>query len=129
MQSKFEQLKNKVIELSELDDNWDGYGALKPFSEVIENVETITHILNNDFIDRVDDIYPNPHGTITIEWINERHEKLSLEIGKTKYSYFVLYNDKDPKKVDKRDIQKAGFKEVISDLDALYRDEIPSLVL
>lgn len=127
IESPFERLKNKIVELSELENDWDCYGALKPFSEVIDNSESLRNILNNDFTSRIEDVYPNPHGTISFVWLNKQGEKLSLEMGRTKYSYFVRYNDSKPKQVDKRDIGD-GFKELLSDLAEFYRKEIPNLI-
>lgn len=124
----YEWLKNKVRSFVELEDNWDGYEAGPTLPEVAENAEILINCLNADFIERVFDVYPNPHGTMSIEWQNDNGEKLSLEIGKTKYSYFVKYNNKNPKLVDGQSM-KYNVKCIIAELRDLFMGQIARIIL
>lgn len=73
----------------DLSDNWDGYGAV-PLCKPIATKAKEFLLEIQEFVEYIDDIYPNPHGTLTIEFLNkEKDIKLSMEIGLTKYSYFT----------------------------------------
>lgn len=115
----YELLKDKIREISELEDNWDGYGAIAVKEKVIENVLNLVITLNGEEIDKCTDIFPNPHGTISIEWENEKNELLSLEIGEYNYSYFVKYNNANPKLINGESLIQ-DIKNLTSDLQELY---------
>ena len=79
--SKYDHLKDEIESFLELKNNWDGYGATPVINEVAQSAKQLIPLLTSYFIDRITDVFPNPHGTITIEWENRKKEKLSLEIG------------------------------------------------
>lgn len=84
--------------LQTLKDNWDGYGAISPTEIVIKNVKSLLSALPNQFIANLteDNIYPNPNGTITIEWANEEDENIvSIEVGE-EYSTFYSKIENKP---------------------------------
>lgn len=110
--------KNKIFELSSLKDNWDGYGGISLIQSISEKALQLITILSSDYIDLISDIFPNPNGTITIEWENVKEEKISLEIGANNYSYFVKYIEKEPKFINGEDIitDIKGFTENLSEL-------------
>lgn len=88
----------KFIELdinrfTKLKDNWDGYGGVPVSSAVADRVRKFVWSLDPSLTLKISDVFPNSHGTISIDWENEKQEKLSIEIGKTTFSYFVDYND------------------------------------
>ncbi len=89
---QFLQIDNFV----DLDDNWDGYGGIPVYPEVAKNAKKILRTLDPEYVRKITDIFPNPHGTVTIEWENNKG-KFSLEIGKSSFSYFVDLNDGQPK--------------------------------
>ncbi|SRR5260221_7551033 len=123
---KYAWARNEIDKILALKQNWDGQGAVPVLSEV---GETSVKLFNLPaFIDGVSDIFPNPHGTITIEWTNARKEKLSLEIGVNNYSYFVKYSDKKPKLVDGKNIL-IDSKAITQDLGELFSEEILDFIL
>ena len=104
---------------------------LLSFYRILHLLEFQNHVnpsfvasLNSSYIDAISDIYPNPHGTITIEWENEKSEMLSLEIGETNYSYFIKYNNKDPKFVNGQDIMPS-IQAIALELDELLVENSP----
>jgi len=102
--SPIDLLKSKIDLFVGLENNWDGYGGVPLLKSIANKAKSFIPLLSGDLIDKISDIFPNNHGTITIEWENKK-EKLSLEIGETNYSYFVKYNDgKAPKFVRGNDI-------------------------
>ena len=69
-----------------LDENWDGYGALRISSKTADNSRNaLREVL---FFLPSPDITPNPHGTISFEWESE-NGLAHLEIGANRYSLFV----------------------------------------
>lgn len=118
------ELNNIIKEIDDfvaLCDNWDGYGGIPLFRDIAEKTKLFIAMLDDYYIDNITDIYPNPHGTLNIEWENEnkKDEKLCLEIGSCSYSYFVKYNNRDPKLSNGLDIIE-NIKEIENDLDILY---------
>jgi len=43
----------------------------------------------------ISEYYPNPNGTITLEWENEDGDCLFIEIGNHSFSYFVEINNEE----------------------------------
>ena len=123
---KFEFLNKEVDRLVSLNINWDRQGGLPVLKEVGEVSKKLFATI--DFLDGVTDIFPNPHGTLTIEWTNSQKEKLALEIGANSYSYFVKFSDNKPKLVDGKDIL-VDTQKLTKDLGELFSEEIPNFIL
>jgi hypothetical protein len=92
-----ERALNAVLSMASLEDDWDGYGAAAIPPDIIRMAYAIISSLQ-DYVP-APEISPNPNGTISLEWENERG-RAHLEIGRTRYSlYFkreglaTLYND------------------------------------
>ncbi len=122
--SQYDYLKDEIDSFLELKNNWDGYGASPVINEVAQATKRLIPLLASHLIDRVTDVFPNPHGTITIEWENRTKERLSLEIGQNNYSYFVKLNNTNPKFINGENIL-TDLKVITSDLGELFGDEIP----
>jgi hypothetical protein len=123
---KFEWINNEIDRLTNLQENWDGQGSLPVLQEVGEISKRLFMMINS--LDGITDIFPNPHGTVTIEWTNNKKEKLALEIGANSYSYFVKYSDKKPKLVDGKDIL-TDTQMLTKDLGELFSEEILNFIL
>ncbi|MDI9365648.1 MAG: hypothetical protein QM541_11905 [Flavobacterium sp.] len=83
----------KVLnEISQLEEDWDGYGAIPPSSIVISNTTAFLEILPSAFRENLDaeSIMPNPNGTITVEWRKDNDDVISVEIGKSVANYYVM---------------------------------------
>jgi hypothetical protein len=126
--NKYDWIKKEIDDFTLLKSNWDGYGGTPVLDTIAQIAKQFIPMLNDSFIDRITDIYPNPHGTITIEWKNSKNEKLSLEIGEKNYSYFVKYQTKNPTLENGENII-SDFKKITTELDGLFVDEIPTLIL
>jgi len=124
----YELIKKEIDSFVSLNNNWDGYGGIPVINEIGEKSKLLITFLNDSLIDRISDIFPNSHGTLTIEWGNKMGEKLSLEIGGNNYSYFVKHNNKEPKLENGEDVI-SDIKKITEDLGELLRNDIPKLIL
>jgi hypothetical protein len=90
-----EEIYNEIDVCVNLEHNWDGYGAIPLLEDIGYQTKTFISHLNDNQINHIDDIYPNPHGTIDIVWKNnfDDYEKIVLEIGLNGYTYFILSTD------------------------------------
>lgn len=72
-------LSRDIAAMAELENNWDGYGAIAVLPASIAHAEAI---VENEAIsvDKVEDVLPNPNGTITIVWGNGK-DQVCLEVG------------------------------------------------
>lgn len=64
------KLFSKLNEISEIIDNWDGFGAVKPSKKCINNVTNIFRRMELKNLARLSfyDINPSPYGTVEMEW-------------------------------------------------------------
>ena len=111
---------SKVNEYISLNENWDGYNSIPVTSQSGQNAINFIICLNDSILEKVSDIFPNPHGTITFEWVNKLEEKISLEIGNNSYSYFVTHLNKNPKLIDGKDIF-SNIGEITREISSLVR--------
>ena len=72
-------------------DDWDGYGAIRPLSECLNHALEIIRNKNIS-LDYLSDIYPNPNGTLSLEWEKNDNE-IGLEVGKEEFSYFAHFGE------------------------------------
>ncbi len=86
-----EQALDEVRSFANFQDGWDGYGAVRPVAECLNHALEI--IRNKNIrIEHLTDIYPNPNGTLTMEW--ERDDKeIGLEVGSREFSYFAHFDE------------------------------------
>jgi hypothetical protein len=75
-----------ISAFEDLEQDWDGYGAVPIHSETSKNATAATEGLAG--VLTFADIYPNPNGTISFEW-ESKLGRACLEIGRTKYSFYV----------------------------------------
>ena len=95
---------SKIKTLASLNNNWDGYNGRAIFPKVGENAQSFVSLLDAEAIEKITDIFPNSHGTITLEWENDDNKKMALEIGSNSYSYFVTNSNKQPILRDGKDL-------------------------
>lgn len=86
LRAEISDTEKKLLELTSMDENWDGYGALRISQKTISNARaSLKNLLR---MAPVPDITPNPNGTISLEWETERGVA-HLEIGKTRFSFYL----------------------------------------
>lgn len=95
-------LKEIINAFSNLENNWDGCGGFAPSNIVIKNaIHILTHLPFKVFKNfDSEDIFPNPNGTISMEWRNVNNV-VGLEIGKDYAVYFSVINSKFEKGAEK----------------------------
>lgn len=92
-------LQQRINELEDLKENWDGYGAEKSNTQVLNHVRTLLQKLSPRELNRLDaqDVYPYPHGIIALSWSSPINldSELILEVGETTVSFMVEYPNGD----------------------------------
>ncbi len=78
------KLKNDVVEISELEHNWDGYGAEAFTKEIIDRVNTVIDCLMDE--PPYPCIVPSAVG-IQFEWYKGKHEYLEISVEGDEISY------------------------------------------
>jgi hypothetical protein len=89
--NKKQEIIKEIIAFKSLINKWDGYNALPLEVDAAANAIYFISSLPVKSLKFLDDYYPNPHGTITFEWINNSGEMLGLEIGNSAFSYYLSY--------------------------------------
>ena len=86
-----ESAQDEIRSLANYMDDWDGYGAIRPLSECLNHALEIVRNkkINLDFLT---DIYPNPNGTLSLEWEQDDNE-IGLELGKEEFSFFAHFGE------------------------------------
>lgn len=85
--TKISNLKNQIIEFSNLDVDWDGYGASKINRKAISNSISIADRMGNVDLDNVD-FMPSHNGAVLFK-LKVKNSVVSGEIGDVSMSYFV----------------------------------------
>jgi hypothetical protein len=86
---------NDLERLNELPMGWDGYDALQIPTECIDMAKGLLRLLPSGLASP--EVVPNPNGTISLEWENEKG-RAHLEVGSLRYSFYVkpLYSQTVP---------------------------------
>lgn len=107
-----EEAQDEIRAYANFLDDWDGYGAVRPVSECLNHALEIIRNKNIS-LDFLTDIYPNPNGTISLEW-EQGDKEIGLEVGSREFSYYAhfgavhTYNNK--KQYVAKEIEKlAGY--------------------
>lgn len=83
--------RQQLMEIANYRDNWDGYGAMRPLSECLSHALDLMG--NPAFnLEHLSEIYPNPNGTITMEWERDDDE-IGLELGSEEFSFYAHFGD------------------------------------
>lgn len=97
---KIREIENRILEISLLEDNWDGYNGSKAGDIVLVNTNALVEVLlGTEYLNFLDDIYPNPNGTISMEFIEDT-KKVNLEIGSKTFSGYNIESTRDIKVFD-----------------------------
>ena len=101
-----------IICFQSLKQNWDGYGAYPLEVDSAANAIELLNLLNSEAYGQIDQVYPNPNGTVSMVWTNSFNEELAVEIGNKTMSYYVqlcskqtlfkneiLINDEEAKRI------------------------------
>lgn len=93
-------LSDYVEEFSSLTKNWDGYGAIPIYPNIIKKVQWFFRVVPNRYLDLTDigKISPDTNGTITIDFENENNGILSISFGLEHENFY--YDDIDDITID-----------------------------
>jgi len=99
-----QELLREILSFKALNNNWDGFGAIPLELETTANVITLVSFIKEDMLSEVDSIFPNPNGTISLIWNNQKGSEISLEVGNNTMSYYVKLPTDSPKFFNELDI-------------------------
>ncbi|MBG8555041.1 hypothetical protein [Hymenobacter guriensis] len=87
-------LSARIRSYANLQEGWDGYNANAVHESAIINCEALVNNLPFDIIDKfsINDIYPTPNGTITIE-IGDSENYFVIDTGKAQVLYYFRFED------------------------------------
>lgn len=82
-------VRERILLLDNLEDNWDGNGGVPPSDKAIFNSKLFWMELPEFLKEHFDAemLTPTPYGTIVFEW-SEGHSFISVEIGDTHFGFF-----------------------------------------
>ena len=82
-------IRNRLMEICNLKDNWDGYGAIQPKNTTIRQVISTLSCLDLKVLQFLEDedIIPTPYGTIVVD-LYRGSNRLSIEFGESKIGFF-----------------------------------------
>jgi hypothetical protein len=123
-----DSIKGAIDSFVNLKKDWDGYNGVPVFDDIATKAKSFISILDDTFIDKISDVFPNPTGTLVIEWENDSEEKLSLEIGQDNFSYFIRYKNNPPEFINGENVTD-NLKDIQSSLCKLFGKEIRKYIL
>jgi hypothetical protein len=111
----------KILSFKSLQESWDGFGAMPLEIKSATNAINFLNILSEsqDFINPTD-IFPNPHGTVSLIWENSYDERLSLEIGNSSLSYYNLYNGSNPEFFNNVELIDTNIETITRKINSLF---------
>ncbi|MEX0968511.1 MAG: hypothetical protein WD077_14865 [Bacteroidia bacterium] len=74
--------------IKQLEDNWDGYGAVTPSVSTSWNVLALIHKLQA-YLKSSPFLFPNPHGTISIEVEGRNNVIIEFEVGIDEGHFYI----------------------------------------
>ena len=82
-----------INEIANLNKNWDGHGAIIPNISTLSHVKAFLRNLDNESLSKIteENIFPNPHGTITIR-IEKNRNYVNIEFGESYANYYSYIN-------------------------------------
>lgn len=89
------ELVKEIISFKSLKQNWDGFEALPLEVESAANAIELIDLFDDEINSHIDQIYPNPHGTISLTWNNDSNEVVFIEVGNNSMSYYVQLSGKE----------------------------------
>jgi len=74
-------LTERILSFKSLQESWDGFGAIPlEIRSATNAINFINFLSQSNTLINPTDVFPNPHGTISMIWENLHKERLSLEI-------------------------------------------------
>lgn len=111
----------KILSFKSLQESWDGFGAMPLEIKSATNAINFLNILSEsqDF-NNPTNIFPNPHGTVSLIWENLYSERISLEIGNSSLSYYSLYNRSNPEFFNNVELIDTNIETIARKINSLF---------
>jgi len=120
-----ESFKTRLLAISKLQGNWDGYGAVEPLAEVVNNALAFVDAIPEYFLSHLDseDVMPTPHGTINFDWYYG-DDYLCVEIGKSNIGYFSEIDGRKIATKANTRVTNSDLSAIINSLTTLYSEDL-----
>ncbi len=86
---KKEDILNSIEEFKNLENNWDGHGAIPLSLGSAKNAKELNESLSNELFENFYDDYPNTHDMVSFEWKSNNRDDFFVEIGNKMMSYYL----------------------------------------
>ncbi len=109
-----EKLREEVVEISEMEDGWDSYGAESFTKETIDKVNEIIDCLDDKYPDPC--IVPSPMG-IQFEWDRSKYNYLEISVDdiNSEISYLQGFGEGVEDYVDKKISNPSEINELLEE--------------
>jgi len=89
-------------EIANLENNWDGHGALTPNISTLSHIKAFLKNLDDRDLSRIaeENIFPNPHGTITVR-VAHKKNYVNIEFGESYANYYTFIDKRIKYKTQK----------------------------
>lgn len=114
-----DEIIQEILSFKSLKENWDGYGAIPLEVQSASNALSILNKIDDKSISKINEIYPNTHGTVTIEFENQNLEKLNLEIGNNSFAYYLELNNMEVSFFNNLSFSNENIKELIKNIQSI----------
>lgn len=85
-------LVERILSFKVLEQNWDGNDGIPLECSSAANAIHVVYVLSQKALNKLTDVYPNNNGTVTMLWVNNSGERISIGVGNKTFSYYCKLN-------------------------------------
>tara|TARA_R110001583_G_scaffold24316_5_gene88801 strand:- start:489 stop:1112 length:624 start_codon:yes stop_codon:yes gene_type:complete len=86
------KITQDILGFKSFDKSWNGYGAIPTEIKSATNTIKLLFELSYNDLNKINEYYPNPHGTISIVFKNDSEEIIEAEVGNEEYSFYASFD-------------------------------------
>lgn len=116
--SKKDLIKD-ILSFGYLKLNWDGYGAIPLEVETAANAIEFINLLPEKIYSKIEQVYPNPNGTLSCMWSNNFNEEIAIEIGNNTMAYYVQMAKKETFYLNNVFINEEAVNKIVEFINAI----------
>lgn len=121
------EIEKEILAFTSLENNWDGYGAIPACKECASNAISLIKLIRENTFCSITECYPNPNGTISLEWNKDNKEHVYVEVGRETMSYDIRVTGKNHEHYNKININSKEAKKLSGFINDLYKEKTNAL--